>query len=175
MGTTTLAVQSATGADFETRMQVLKQLADVTGIRLPSTILPEGTSLVPFGEERKRALKEEIYSLPTIAEASSIIRGVRQEQQPMDVQVPLQAMRMERTRGGIYGPGLDPKMSLGYTGTAFNQATNEIKPQSVKVGFGATLAALPNEIRADAFNYFAESNPQRKNVVLRTIMAPQYA
>lgn len=172
---TTTAVPSVTNADFDTRMHVLKQLAHVTGIRLPETIIPEGESLIKIGEDRKRALKEDIYSLPTIAEASKLIRDIRTEQKPFDVNVPLQQVRMEPTRGGIYGPGLDPDRAMGYSNVAFNQATNEIKPGSVKMGFGQTLAALPPAIRADAFNYFAESNPERKNVVLRTIMAPQYA
>lgn len=171
---TTTTLPSATGADFDTRMHVLKQIANVTGVRLPNTIIPEGESLIPYGEERKRALKDEIYALPTILQASQMIRDIRTEQNPIDASIPMQQMRMDPRRGGIYGPGLDQDKAIGYTPVAFAQATNEIKPASVKMGFGSTLAALPPAIRADAFNHFASNNPQRKNVVLRTIMAPQY-
>ena len=40
---------SVTGATFTERMETLKQLASMTGIRLPQTIIPEGESLIPYG------------------------------------------------------------------------------------------------------------------------------
>lgn len=159
-------------ADFATRMDVLKQLATHTGVRLPQTIIPEGESLIPYGEERQRALKDDIYALPTLDEAFTTLRDIRAEQHPIDIKVPLQRIRMDRTNAGLYGQGSEGKTPLGYTSTAFGQVAGVIKPASVVSGFHQTLLALPPEIRADAFNHFAMRSTESKQVVLRTTKAP---
>ena len=163
---------SITGADFATRMSVLRQIAQRTGVRLPATIIPEGESLIPFGEDRKRQLREDIYSLPTLAEAARTISDIRTEQAPMDVKVPLARVRMNARNAGLYGLGHEDKPTLGYSGTAFSQVAGFIKPASVTSGFHQTLLALPPSIRADAFNNFAERATDQKDMVLRTLKAP---
>ena len=175
MPTTTNTLPSFANADFATRMDTLKQLANVTGIRLPSTIIPEGESLIPYGEEQQRALKEEIYSLPLLADGIAAMQEIRREQQPVDIKVPLQRVRMNRGNGGLYGLGSEDKPTLSYTGTAFGQVASAIKPNSVTSGFASTLLSLPPAIRSDAFNYFAERKVEQQQVVLRTIKSPMRA
>lgn len=160
-------VPSFTNAAFDQRMAALKQIAQVTGIRLPNTIIPEGESLIPYGEERQRALKEEIYSLPTIIEAHQTLRDIRKEQDPIDVKVPLQKVRMSPVNAGLYGEGSEGSSLLSYTATAFNQVATTIKPASVTAGFASTLLALPPAIRSDAFNHFANQSIKDNPVVLR--------
>ncbi len=164
---------SVTTADFATRMAVLKQLSIRTGIRLPTTIIPEGESLIPYGEQRQRALKEEIYALPTVDEAARGLAAIRREQAPKDATVPLQGILMSPENGGLYGKSSNGAKALGYTEAAFSQASNFLKPDSVRGGFAQTILALPPKIRAEAFNHFAASAPADKSVVLRTILAPQ--
>lgn len=162
-------VQSYTNTDFNTRMSVLKQIAKQTGVLLPATIIPEGESLIPYGEERQRALKDEIYALPTLSEAFNVLREVRAEQQPMDVKVPIQRVRMAPGDGGLYGLGHEGQKALAYTATSFGHIASFMKPQSVTSGFASTLLALPTDIRADAFNHFANTKVEDKQVVLRTL------
>lgn len=164
---------SMTDASFQERMSVLKQLSKRAGIRLPSTIIPEGESLIPYGEERQRALRDEIYSLPSVAEVADELAAIRREQAPKDVPVSLQSIIMSPENGGLYGKGNDSEKALGYTEVAFAQATQFIKPASMRGGIAGTLLALPPHLRAEAFNYFATHAPEGKDVVLRTIMAPQ--
>jgi Domain of unknown function (DUF932) len=165
-------VPSFAHASFADRMSVLKQLATATGIRLPATIIPEGESLIPYGEERKRQLQEDIYSLPTLEQAFETLRDIRTEQAPMDVKVPLQRVRMNRDNAGLYGVGSEDKPTLAYSGTAFSQVAGFVKPASVSSGFAPTLLALPPAIRADAFNEFASRSVESRDVVLRTTKAP---
>jgi len=167
---------SVAQADFSTRMDTLKQLAQMTGFRLPSTIVPEGESLIPYGEERCRALKDEIYALPTVAEAAERLRIIRAEQRPVDSQVLIADLTMRPDDGGLAGRTCDPaKRALSYTSTAFAQAASFVKPQSVSGGFASTLLALPPKIRADAFNHFAETavRSDEREVVLRSVLRPQ--
>lgn len=159
---------------FVERMRVLKQISNVTGIRLPETIIPEGESLIPYGVERQRALKEEIYSLPTLAEAASALRDIRAEQYPKDTKVPVQRIRMNPVNGGVFGLGYEPVPALGYSGTGFGQLASFMKPATVTSGFAPTLLALPPAIRAEAFNHFASTQTREKEVVLRSIKAPAY-
>ena len=167
---------SVTGASFAERMETLKQLAHVTGIRLPATIIPEGESLIPYGVDRQRALADEIAALPSVADAAAILKAVRQEQRPVDTLIPVNEVRMRATDGGLHGLNCDPnKRALGYTPVAFTQAASFIKPGSVNGGFAQTLLALPPSLRADAFNWFSESaNNGDRNVVLRSALVPQY-
>lgn len=169
----TASIPSFANADFNQRMSVLKQLANMTGVRLPSTIIPEGESLIPYGEERQRALRDDVYSLPTLDAAYDALYQVRMEQQPVDVKVPLQRVRMDCNNGGLYSAGSESKAPpLGYTGTAFSQVAAVVKPASITSGFHQTLLALPPAIRADAFNSFAERSTEARDVILRTTKAP---
>src|ERR1041385_1085342 len=95
---------SSTSADFQNRMSVLKQIAQKTGVRLPATIIPEGESLIPYGEDRKRALSEDIGALPSITEASTFIREMREEQKPVDAVVPLQGASASPRFRFLFGP-----------------------------------------------------------------------
>jgi Domain of unknown function (DUF932) len=169
---TTPTSTSFAHAGFETRMDVLKQLADMTGVRLPNTIIPEGESLIPYGQERQRALKEDIYSLPTLNQAFEALYNIRNEQAPQDVKVPVQRVRMSQANGGLYGLGHDPAKALAYSTTAFGHVGSFVKPASVTSGFHQTLLALPPAIRADAFNSFAERATENRDVVMRTIKSP---
>ena len=159
-------------ASFADRMATLKQIANVTGIRLPNTIVPEGESLIPYGEQRKRELKEEIYSLPTLADAATNLREIRAEQSPRDVQVGLNHVLMSPVNGGIYGRGHENQSPLAYSETGFAQLAQFMKPRSVYSGFASTLLALPPAIRSQAFNHFAESNTQNKQIILRSTKTP---
>ena len=167
---------SVTGATFTERMETLKQLASMTGIRLPQTIIPEGESLIPYGVDRQRALADEIAALPSVSDAAAILRAVRAEQKPIDTMITVNEVRMRATDGGLHGLNCDPnKRALGYTPVAFSQAASFIKPGSVSGGFAQTLLALPPSLRADAFNYFSESaSNAERNVVLRSALVPQY-
>lgn len=159
-------------APFDERMKVLKQIAQVTGIRLPATIIPEGESLIPYGVERQRALQEDIYSLPTLAEAIQVLRDIRQEQHPKDTKIAIQRVRLNAVNGGIYGKGYEGVPPLGYTETGFNQLAQFVKPPSVSSGFTSTLLALPPAIRSEAFNYFTENATEDKSVILRSARMP---
>jgi hypothetical protein len=172
MTPTQTKVDSFTGADFKVRMEALKQLAHVTGVRLPATIIPEGESLIPYGEERQRQLKEEIYSLPSLEEVGRVLQDVHVERHPLDVRVPLSQVRMNRTNGGLYGVGNEGKVPLGYTETAFGHVSSFVKPAGVTAGFAPTLLALPPSIRADAFNEFVGRTLRGGEVVLRTAKSP---
>lgn len=166
---------SVANADFQTRMETLKQLANMTGIRLPATIIPEGESLIPYGEERKRALQDEIAALPSVHDAAELLRAVRTEQRPVDTAIAINDIRMRPADAGLYGRNCDPnKRALGYTPVAFAQAAQFLKPSSVTGGFAPTLLSLPPTIRAEAFNYFAESaNTGDRKAVLRSALLPQ--
>jgi hypothetical protein len=159
-------------APFAERMKVLKQISQVTGVRLPETIIPEGESLIPYGVERQRMLKEEIYSLPTLAEAGKILRDIRAEQHPKDTKVAVQRIRMSPDNGGVYGLGYEASPTLGYTETGFNQLSTFVKPASVTSGFTSTLLALPPKIRSEAFNHFASNQTGERNAVLRSVRVP---
>ena len=167
---------SVATASFAERMETLKQLASMTGIRLPATIIPEGESLIPYGVERQRALQDEIAALPSVQDAAELLRAVRTEQRPIDTAITINDLRMRPADAGLHGRNCDPnKRALGYTPVAFAQAAQFMKPSSVTGGFAPTLLALPPAIRAEAFNYFAESaNTGDRKAVLRSALLPQY-
>ena len=140
---------SVATASFAERMETLKQLASMTGIRLPATIIPEGESLIPYGVERQRALQDEIAALPSVQDAAELLRAVRTEQRPIDTAITINDLRMRPADAGLHGRNCDPnKRALGYTPVAFAQAAQFMKPSSVTGGFAPTLLALPPVIYA---------------------------
>jgi len=159
--------------DFETRSTVLKALCNAAGIRLPDTRVPEGESLLPSGEENQRKLGADVKALPDLADTLTALRARVSAEKPKDVTVPIQRVRMDYHRAGLLGDGQEASKSIGYTKAGFGHVLSFVKPQSVRSGFGDTLLALPPKIRADAFNYFAETShrPDVDQVVLRTHLA----
>lgn len=159
--------------DFESRNRALKALANAAGIRLPNTRVPEGESLLPVGEENKRALAVEVDALPDLEDGMLALKHRVGMERPRDVAVPLQRVRMDGGRGGLFGEGQPAEKALGYTHNGFGHIAAFAKPGSVRGGFAATLLALPPSIRAQAFNHFAETavRPETKEVILRTHLA----
>lgn len=158
----------------EDRARVLKTLANASGIRLPQTRVPEGESLLPVGEESKRALQSQIATLPDLAEGLLALRSRIHEEEARDIKVPIQRVRMAPDRAGLFGVGQDPSKAIAYTDAGFSQVVSFVKPPGVKVGVGGTLLALPPKIRAEAFNFFAEnSHRSAGDVVLRTFRHPE--
>ena len=163
---------------YEEREQAMKVLAHKAGIRVPSTRVPAGESLLPIGEANKRKLAEEFDKLPGVAEGLLAARFMREQEKPIDIEVPIQEVRMLPSNGGIFGNSRRPdddSRALGYTHTAFSDICNFFKPASIRGGFNQTLEVLPPKIRADAFNYFTENavRPGTKPVKLRTHIRSQ--
>lgn len=158
-------------ADFDTRNAVAKSMAAEAGIRLPNTIVPEGESLLPIGEENKRRLATDIALLPSLADGIAALRARMAMEKKVDTVVPVQRIRMNPKNGAL-GESAD-KANLGYTAEGFNHVAHFIKPDSVRSGFNSTLLALPPAIRADAFNYFAGNAIESDKAVLRTIINPE--
>ena len=167
------SIPSFTNASASERMQVLKQLSHLTGIRLPETIVPEGESLLPIGKKYQRRLESEIYALPTIQEALASLRAVETEQMPKATQVGIQRVRLDKNAAGIYGLDAKGATPMGYSHTGFHQVCDFIKPASVRAGFSSTLLALPPALRTEAFNYFAGSQTEDRQSVLYSVRVPQ--
>lgn len=156
-------------SSFAHRNTVLATLSNAAGMRLPTTIIPEGESLLPIGEENKRRLAGTIEKLPNVADGLLALRERVRLEAPVDATVPLNRVRMEANRGGLFGGELPQHAALGYTSTGFGHVLDYIRPSSVRQGFNATMQALPVDIRAQAFNHFAErSTKEMGEVVLRT-------
>jgi hypothetical protein len=155
------------------RARVLKAMANAHGIRLPETRVPEGESLLPVGEENKRALQGEVNALPSVGDGLAALRARIASEAAIDRVVPIQRMRMEGTRGGLYAT--DPAKSLAYTPRGFGHAIDAIKPSHLGSGaVGGTLLALPTGLRAEVFNHFAQSTRgDGSNAVIRTIVDPR--
>lgn len=157
----------------EDRMRVLKALANEAGLRLPDTILAEGTALLPVGEEARRALKGEIDALPSFIDASRALRAVVRAEDPRDKPTPVQRVRMHSSSGRLYGNGYDAAKALGYTDAGFRHVIGFVKPTSVRAGAADVLLSLPNGVRADAFNHWASvARSAEDEIVLRTIKNP---
>lgn len=156
------------GASFEDRNAALKAAAMAAGIRLQATIVPEGESLIPFGEAKKARLEAEVSALPTLAEGCAALVGALRGEQHVDATVDLSAVRMSPVNGGIFGEGSGAPMA--YTHTAFSQLTQAVKPSNVRNGFAENMLALPPALRADVFNFHA-GNARAGESVLRTYVS----
>ena len=74
----------AGGKDFASRMALLRQLNAQAGFRMPDTIVPEGTALIPAGEEKKRKLQQEMAALPLAADAIPAFVAAQNALSPFD-------------------------------------------------------------------------------------------
>lgn len=163
----------ASNMTFEQRMELMKKLARDAGLRLPTTILPEGTALWDVGENNKRKLERELADLPDIFVALAGLAKRIELEHPVDVTgVPVQLVRMNQENGRLYKEGFDPGMAIGYTNSGFSQVANFIRPASVRNGYVSTLLSLSPGVRAMAFNEHAVKNTERESVTLRTIVEP---
>ena len=156
--------------DFATRNETLKAMAMNAGLRLPSTRVPEGDSLLPIGEESKRAMATEVANLPDLAVGLGALRSQIKAEDSRDVVAPIQAVRMSPENGGLFANGKSASKALAYTPNGLNHVLGFIKPSSVKGGMRDTLLALPPTLRSQAFNYFAENTSRSDEVAIRTIV-----
>jgi len=161
-------------ADFAARNAELKRMGEEAGLRLPSTILPEGTALYDIGAEAQRKLATEVKNLPSLSDALFKVRQRIDAEAPRDVEKVLPSLvRMNQENGRVYGAGNDPKKALGYTRAGFSQLLSTIKPVHIKQGFSENLLALPPSIRAQAFEFHAKSKAGASSgITLRTIIEP---
>lgn len=155
-------------ADPAVRMLVLKALANDGGMRLPDTILPEGTKLLPVGDENRRALKAELSQLPDLHPGLRAYGARLRAENPVDSKVPAPSVRMFADNGGLYSEGKNPASALGYTPDGFAQVAQFIKPNAIRNGFAENMTALPSALRAQVFNHWATSTPRADDIVLRS-------
>lgn len=159
-------------ADFDLRNAELKRMSEAAGLRLPATILPEGTALYDSGKEAQRALGVDVKALPSLSDALFATKARIQLENPADKGgVIVSNVRMNPKNGRVFGVGNDPDKAMGYTKAGFSQLLQTVKPASIKQGFAENLLALPPHIRAQAFEHHAgkvNANP----VTLRTIVEP---
>lgn len=158
---------------FEKRNEALKALANLAGMRLPNTIVREGESLLPIGQENLKRMQAEIRALPDLEDGLNALRYRIWQESPKDATVPIQQVRMTSANGGLYGLGQDPAKALAYTDSGFSQVCSFLKPPSVRYGFQETLLALPPHLRAEAFNHFATTSirdTEKEQVVFRTLV-----
>jgi hypothetical protein len=152
----------------EQRMAVLKALANDAGLRLPDTRLPEGTALLPIGEESRRAMKADLAKLPELQPGLYAYRARLLAENTVDSRIPTTGVRMNALTGGLHGKDKDAKNAIGYTADGFTQVAQFIKPLSIRNGFAENMTALPPALRAQVFNHWAMSTPRDENVVMRT-------
>ncbi len=157
------------------RFAALKALANNAGLRLPETIVPEGTPLIPYGEERKRALAADLNKLPDLAPALDAYTARLVGEAHKDVNVPLHTVRMvapsehgalANGRGRLIGPG--SSTPLAYTDAGFRHVAAYLKPDTIRNGFAENLLALPLDLRSTVFNHWATNSKRHDNVVVRT-------
>ena len=163
-------------ASFDARMLALKSLADSAGIRLPPTIIPEGTALLPGGVERQRQLKAEIDELPTVEQGLAKVAAYVKASDFKDVAVKFSGVRMDAKSGGLLDASAPDVAPIGYTPLGFRHAVDLVRPAGVRSG-ADTLLSLSPGVRASAFNEWASRRAhagpdgQEKAIVLRTQLA----
>ena len=155
-------------ADHGARMAILKALANDAGLRLPDTILPEGTKLLPVGDENRRKLKATLDQLPELHPGLKAYGARLRAENPVDSKVAAPSVRMFGADGGLYGEGKNPASALGYTPDGFAQVAQFIKPGVIRNGFAENMTALPSALRAQVFNHWATSTPRADDIVLRS-------
>lgn len=153
----------------EARNRILKALANDAGLRLPDTRLPEGTALLPVGDEARRALKVELDALPDLQPALDAYERALQAEDPKDTKIPkIQQVRMSSETGGLYGDPSTKAAPIAYTQVGFSQVAAFVKPPAIRNGFAENITALPNKLRAEVFNHWAQSSTRDNAVVLRS-------
>ena len=154
------------------RNAALKLIAQSVGIELVATRVPEGESFIASGEAAMRKLKGEVNALPDLAPGMDNLRAAILTTVPRDIVVPIQRVRMENTKGGLFGQGSDSSKALGYSNTGLNHVVSFIKPSEVRQGAVSVLKSVPPGIRAQVFNHWAENaRTDEDKVVLRTALA----
>lgn len=128
------------------RMDVLRKLTESAGWGelMPGTIVPEGTALIPYGEQRLRALKQKVDSLPPAAEALSSAATSYAALSPVDVLDSVSRLRMDAATGKLFRalpPGSKGRvLGLGESAALRLPADSVVGP---KVGYSHTgLAQL---------------------------------
>lgn len=154
---------------IEQRMAALKALANLNGLRLPDTRLPEGTALLPVGEESKRAMQVELSKLPDLHPALDAYEARLHAEQPVDTEVQLRVLRMNATTGGLFDPGVtNAAHASGYTKDGFSHVASFLKPLAIRNGFTENMLALPPGLRAQVFDHWAKSTTREDPAVVRT-------
>lgn len=162
-------------ADFDVRNAALRALCNRAGLRLPETIVPEGDSLLPIGEDKQRKLACEVAQLPDLTAGLAALRARIAAEKHVDSTVPVQRIRAEPTRCGIYGLGQDPGKALGYTDKGFSQLLDFVRPANLRGSPAPTLLTLSPRLRAEAINEYAErvvATPDGSPRVLRSFLDP---
>jgi hypothetical protein len=156
-------------ADFAARNAELHKLAKATGLRLPQTILPEGHALWEIGEANKRKLAHSVDGLPDLATALVGLDARIKAEDAQDIEgVAVKGLRMDPRTGGLAGVG---PTSLNYTKNGFEHVAHFVKPSGLR-SFAENMLALPNELRAQVFNYHASNADSDDRATLRTILEP---
>lgn len=162
---------------FEDRMAVLARLNAQAGLRCPETIVPPGTALIPYGEERRRALEAEVNALPLAADAIPAYLQRRALYQARDVRDSLGKLRMRadgklerQLEGGKVGP------AIGYNHTGLSQLVGFYgEALGTPSGMTRCLEFLNPSARAAAFNDMATRAEPKLGTearVYRTIVHP---
>ncbi len=173
--TTTLRPLSsyAGNLSFNERNQLLKSLAGSAGLRLPTTILPEGHALWDVGVQAQRRLAAEVKALPDLRDALVAMRTRIEQENPLDFKaVPVQTMRMDPRTGRLHGKDKDASSAIGYTNSGFSQTAQFLKPNAIRSGFAENMLALPEGLRASVFNHWANSSTRTDPLAVRTIVEP---
>lgn len=156
-------------APIEQRMAALKAMANLSGLRLPDTRLPEGTALLPVGEESKRKMQCELNALPFLRPALDAYAARLRAEDPKDSPASLRDVAMAEATGGLFSPKeTNAAHAIGYTRDGFAHIAAFMKPSSIRNGFSENLLALPNALRAQVFNHWARIAPRGEDVVIRT-------
>lgn len=154
---------------IEQRMAALKAMANLNGLRLPDTRLPEGTALLPVGEESKRKMQTELAKLPDLHPALDAYEARLAAEAPVDTEVALRALRMSPTTGGLFDPGVtNAAHASGYTKDGFAHVAGFLKPVSIRNGFAENMLALPAPLRQQVFDHWAVSSTRIEPAVVRT-------
>jgi hypothetical protein len=171
-----MQLHSVVNMPVQDRMKVLKTLADVSGLRLPTTILPEGHAFWDVGEENKRRLQAKVDNLPWLADALTGLEARITQEDPKDVAgVQTSLIRMSPQRAGLYAEGKNPDNALGYTHSGFSHIAQFIKPNDIRWGFTENMLALAKRdkaLAAQVFNTYATRVASKDNVTLRTMLEP---
>lgn len=156
-------------APIEQRMAALKAMANIAGLRLPDTRLPEGTALLPVGEENKRKMQVDLAALPDLHPALDAYAARLKAEDPSDREVKLSVLRMSPMTGGLFNPAVtNAAHAIGYTKDGFQHVAGFLKPLSIRNGFAENMLALPPALRQQVFDHWAVNATRSDNVVLRS-------
>lgn len=166
-------------ADFETRYDATKKLAEMVGLRMPKEFVKPGEALLEIGEENKQKMDAEVEALPNFRDGSGMLRERIRAEDAKDFKgTPIQRISMVATEGRpvlTWGDGdMENMTRTGYTRTGFGHLTDAIKPKGL-IGLSSNLLAIRDpDLRSKVFNHHAERAFERNQlpVTLRTIVEP---